>query len=1284
MRALSVMPLIRLARVDPAFQLLDGGLGAVFNASLAQRKAMERDLLPSKGSSAQSKRSGAQPKASAANSMAQVFGKSIEVPSASPPARRGQMLMKKVVQHLSRGSKKMAAQQATLQMFEAFAVERSKVVGRSSIDEGDEESPGGAGGLGDQLGQQLLEDDDFVAWVEENLGVGMERVEKWTGSPKFRERLTQQMLRWPRMSSTLDDTELVALMTSPIASSPSRSQHESGRSPPRQKMLAKAGKSILGVAQVPRFSLEGQHGASGDAGVRNASGSPLRLAAREAAAAALSRGRGGRWDLGRRDSGDSSEAGRSGKCKVVLDKPVVGRNREDFGGVLPALPSFVPPSGSIMSADVASAPEFVYLRRCELDGLVPCQAAWRRFGGGVGIIDVGDRSLSDAEVAAVVETAVHSAAEGHALRVLDLRGNALTDSGLAHIANVVADAPEGVCAQVHSLSLAENTQLRMRSPQVVTQLSRALRALTGLVSLNLSGVVLRGSAVPSIAATLANCNHLRTLSMANCGLGCTDQADCVAVAGLLGFSEPGSVCLTSADFGGNFFGRPGFAAVAAALRVSRLTSLSFAGNSGGRWSACDGADGREQGQRFHPMQFLIEGFQANTSLEHIDLSSSGLGPDSAFVLEDAMRLHPRAKTLLIAENPLGDEGLRCIVRLLVSIGSDVAHCDIRSCREADAKAHQVRFRYSQPGGMYSLNLALPHERAILRTLLRFGAKLRGGALRYLKFDPRSPKPSLELDAATGLWTVPTSGPCTFTFNPPLSEAARAAVQERAGAGSEMRVTALSSTGSMAPQLSSHTSSRHSTVCSGMPRHAPWVNSTAAGGMQMGRAPSDAMSRVSTSDGGRGRRAVVEDVSVMEPAVEKFTSRASSSCSSTQAPALEGDWSEVTRLLREARMQVSALRFPLIRGMLMSLVTNEQQLRFIRACSRDIWFNAAQVSTLCEDRPEIATDLACALIPSIRGRPPQLMLLGSSEFERHSVKIAQSVSSSLWFQEGNLTGRYKLDLSEPSDCAVAENCLLVNAWEVEVGRLLGKPDVSQRGNYEMLRNEEHNEVPFTYTRDWALPSHGRFCFDYSSIRRPLSTETAMPEASEITRFLKSGSYSPSAKLKALRAVSIHIYMSAQQFKNVAMCFPAGEDRQDVFCLLHTRVVDPANLLGPMSLYAPAVFSDEDRLTLFRRVGHLHLLNPLHPDHIPYVCRLGIYEERRVVELLVLLTTHEAGGRVLRHAAGVAGVVPASWVGKGVPCDDMTLAVTYETQTLNMGWRQELAKSYCVGTFSLPVA
>lgn len=44
------------------------------------------------------------------------------------------------------------------------------------------------------------------------------------------------------------------------------------------------------------------------------------------------------------------------------------------------------------------------------------------------------------------------------------------------------------------------------------------------------------------------------------------------------------------------------------------------------------------------------------------------------------------------ENPFGDEGLRCVIRLLISIGPDISSCDARGVREADAQAHRVRFR----------------------------------------------------------------------------------------------------------------------------------------------------------------------------------------------------------------------------------------------------------------------------------------------------------------------------------------------------------------------------------------------------------------------------------------------------------------------------------------------------------------------------------------------------------------------------------------------------------------
>ena len=66
----------------------------------------------------------------------------------------------------------------------------------------------------------------------------------------------------------------------------------------------------------------------------------------------------------------------------------------------------------------------------------------------------------------------------------------------------------------------------------------------------------------------------------------------------------------------------------------------------------------------------------------------------------------------------------------------------------------------------------------------------------------------------------------------------------------------------------------------------------------------------------------------------------------------------------------------------------------------------------------------------------------------AANISSEVSPCLWFQPTNLTGQYDLELEKPSHFAVAEGCLLINAWEAEVSRALDFPDVSQRGNVVM--------------------------------------------------------------------------------------------------------------------------------------------------------------------------------------------------------------------------------------------
>merc|ERR1712211_134124 len=77
------------------------------------------------------------------------------------------------------------------------------------------------------------------------------------------------------------------------------------------------------------------------------------------------------------------------------------------------------------------------------------------------------------------------------------------------------------------------------------------------------------------------------------------------------------------------------------------------------------------------------------------------------------------------------------------------------------------------------------------------------------------------------------------------------------------------------------------------------------------------------------------------------------------------------------------------------------------------------------------------------------------------------------------------------------------------------------------------------------------------------------------------------------------MSAQQFRLLIQVFSEGVHRQEFFCIFHTRVVDPSRLLSPDILHSN-IFSVADRREVVRRVGHLQLLNPMHPEGAEYEC------------------------------------------------------------------------------------
>ena len=96
-------------------------------------------------------------------------------------------------------------------------------------------------------------------------------------------------------------------------------------------------------------------------------------------------------------------------------------------------------------------------------------------------------------------------------------------------------------------------------------------------------------------------------------------------------------------------------------------------------------------------------------------------------------------------------------------------------------------------------------------------------------------------------------------------------------------------------------------------------------------------------------------------------------------------------------------------------------------------------------------------------------------------MLNELTSLLWFCDGAPAGRYTLNLATFADLAVAERLLLINAWDVEVQRAHGDPDISQKGGRDGFRNEVLDRAPFDLVASWRLKAKGVLSCDYVSVR-----------------------------------------------------------------------------------------------------------------------------------------------------------------------------------------------------------
>jgi len=167
-----------------------------------------------------------------------------------------------------------------------------------------------------------------------------------------------------------------------------------------------------------------------------------------------------------------------------------------------------------------------------------------------------------------------------------------------------------------------------------------------------------------------------------------------------------------------------------------------------------------------PLLVLLELLARNRSVTDLDIANNCLDAGGPLVLEAAARHHPCLQCINLSKNPISLDGVRCVMRLLAT----TEHLQLKKVLLEDCSGLREPGRAcyfdGDPSGAYSLNMARPANRAILRImLLRFceGSKkvspselIRGSMLRINGID----KP-FTCEGLTSRSVLPVSGELHF-------------------------------------------------------------------------------------------------------------------------------------------------------------------------------------------------------------------------------------------------------------------------------------------------------------------------------------------------------------------------------------------------------------------------------------------------------------------------------------------------------------------------------------------
>ena len=166
------------------------------------------------------------------------------------------------------------------------------------------------------------------------------------------------------------------------------------------------------------------------------------------------------------------------------------------------------------------------------------------------------------------------------------------------------------------------------------------------------------------------------------------------------------------------------------------------------------------------------------------------------------------------------------------------------------------------------------------------------------------------------------------------------------------------------------------------------------------------------------------------------------------------------------------------------------------------FNSTQVGEMIDEfeNSNSKVMVATRLFTQVSDTDSAEKLLAKlNQLERKQVE--KRLGQFYYFNSKNPTGHYRLNLSIEFERLVAVRVCEVNVNEKLGQRLVGKIDLTQKGNWENFRNETFDGVAFVYAPAWEIPERGIFEFDYVSTVRPESEAVEMEDEMFKEEFMK---------------------------------------------------------------------------------------------------------------------------------------------------------------------------------------